>query len=630
MARRNKPEKDTWRIAAETIEAVRRRLVANLPVRRSLPVSGRLHIDRQLPFLCVYRRPAGRNDPGTSRLVTGQASYLVSSDEASLRRSVSQTVGAVAEALMPPFGRFLLLEIWSGRSREKTPHFRLVVPPVEELRPLADFFRAELARLDIADQRLPVKISRAARPAPRGMVPLLSAARLKGLGCALVGLEVPLLYADPETGDPYPEVLRKFRRAMTVALQRVFHRFSCEYTTRCPVNHHMLGRRAVVKAVWTVDEQLSQVDGRFDFLLQATPSNPAAAWEAFQAARFQRAPKFLYRPLPFDPLRLKRRLWAIPVERVEDPTLSDLFLQKQDELDRQITLLLDIDTRGFVHGAARIFGEVGDGLLELAHAILERCPVSPLDDTIGGTIDTKAFAARARAELAYYRKQWSGVDATVTVRSDVPRGLMVSRGSLLIGEGTRIPANRVDALLQHEIGTHVVTFYNGKAQPLQQLRSGLAGYDPLQEGLAVLAEYLVGGLTAGRLRMLAMRVVCVQGMLKGASFIDAYRELTGTYGFADRSAFTIAMRIFRGGGMTKDAAYLRGLGELLDYLGQGGTIEPLIVGKIATEHLPVIRELRLRGVLKAPPLRPRYFDDPAALGRAKRVRAGITVLDLLS
>ena len=52
------------------------------------------------------------------------------------------------------------------------------------------------------------------------------------------------------------------------------------------------------------------------------------------------------------------------------------------------------------------------------------------------------------------------------------------------------------ALLQHEIGTHVVTHVNGSRQPLRLLGAGLAGYDETQEGLAVFAEYLVGGLTA--------------------------------------------------------------------------------------------------------------------------------------
>ena len=34
-------------------------------IRRKLPLDGRVHIDRPLPFLCVYRQPAEQEDPGT-------------------------------------------------------------------------------------------------------------------------------------------------------------------------------------------------------------------------------------------------------------------------------------------------------------------------------------------------------------------------------------------------------------------------------------------------------------------------------------------------------------------------------------------------------------------------------------
>ena len=57
----------------------------------------------------------------------------------------------------------------------------------------------------------------------------------------------------------------------------------------------------------------------------------------------------------------------------------------------------------------------------------------------------------------------------------------------------------VGALLQHEVGTHLVTHVNGSAQPIKVLGTGFAGYDETQEGLAVLAEIACGGLTAFRL-----------------------------------------------------------------------------------------------------------------------------------
>ena len=71
------------------------------------------------------------------------------------------------------------------------------------------------------------------------------------------------------------------------------------------------------------------------------------------------------------------------------------------------------------------------------------------------------------------------------------------------------------------------------------------------------------------------------------------------------------MRTYRGGGLTKDAVYLRGLLQILKYLREGGELEPLYIGKIASAHLPLIAELRLRHVIKPPALRPRYLEDPA-------------------
>ena len=187
---------------------------------------------------------------------------------------------------------------------------------------------------------------------------------------------------------------------------------------------------------------------------------------------------------------------------------------------------------------------------------------------------------------------------------------------------------RVAAALAHEIGTHALTWYNGGRQPLRQLQVGLAGYEALQEGLAVLSEYLVGGLDRSRLRRLAGRVVAVHCLVGGADFMQIYRELTGAYGFSEYDAFLVTMRVFRGGGFTKDAVYLRGLTELLEYLGKGGEIEPLLLGKFALEHLPLIEELRWRRILKPPPLHPRYLETDEAKRRLARLRRQPSLLAL--
>jgi uncharacterized protein (TIGR02421 family) len=187
----------------------------------------------------------------------------------------------------------------------------------------------------------------------------------------------------------------------------------------------------------------------------------------------------------------------------------------------------------------------------------------------------------------------------------------------------------VEALVAHEIGTHVVTYVNGKAQPFRQLYVGLPGYDELQEGMAVLSEYLVGGFSRPRLRLLAARVLAVHRMMEGADFIEVFRELDRAHDFAQRTAFTIAMRVFRGGGLTKDAVYLRGLVGFLTYLREGGALDPLLVGKLGPQHVPIIEELQWRKVLVPPPLRPRYLDDPGAARRLADLQRGVSVLDLV-
>jgi uncharacterized protein (TIGR02421 family) len=161
------------------------------------------------------------------------------------------------------------------------------------------------------------------------------------------------------------------------------------------------------------------------------------------------------------------------------------------------------------------------------------------------------------------------------------------------------------------------------------LDHGLPGYDRLQEGLAVLSEYLVGGLTASRVRLLAARVVAVWQLTQGASFIDTFRSLSKEYEFARKTAYTIAMRVYRGGGLTKDAAYLRGLLQLMEYLRGGGDIEPLFIGKIAAEHVPIVEELRLRNILQPLPLQPDYLDSEMGRARVQLARDGISIPEMI-
>jgi uncharacterized protein (TIGR02421 family) len=619
-------------ISPRLIRTVCDRLARNERVRRSLPLWGRLHIDRQLPFLCIYRQPADRDDPETERFVTGEASYLTAPGDRQQHADLSLLTRRVVDILGREFGAFLLLEVWAGPEVEGgdvplPPRFHIHHAKSDVLASTAAVLEQRLSRIRI--QKLPARVSviSGAAEHPAGLPALLRRAEAAALGCHWLGVEIAPIWRRAEAGTLYPLVRRALSLRFGKALKRALFEFTRARTPHRPAHFHALGKRATVKAVWEVDRRLAGIDDAYDVILLMTPANPDAAYATFKRTRFARAPSFLYRPIPTDPALLKRRLFDIRIEQVEDPTLAQLFREKRRELDLRLNLILERETSRALYCSLQLFGRVDDVLLRLARRILRRIPPRAREAGGGGRVDAEAFADRARAELEHYRRRRPDMVGSVEIREDLA-GLMVSRGRLLVGRSTQVPAARVEGLLQHEVGTHVLTYFNGGAQPFQQLRCGLAGYDELQEGLAVFAEYLVGDLSRPRLRLLAARVVAARGLLEGTSFVETFRRLHDEYGFEQKTAYTVALRVHRGGGLTKDAIYLRGLVRLFEYLQGGGDLEPLYVGKIAVEHVPVVRELQRRGVLHEPALRPRFLDDPATQARLERVRNGLTVLDL--
>jgi uncharacterized protein (TIGR02421 family) len=624
-------------------EAALAALDAGDRVRIKLPGGGLLYAERRSPLLCVYRRTSAHDEGETQQLFSSESAHMVIPAETRPAGHALQLLHAVVEHLAGYFGTFLLIEIWFAPSHKhlpntetsgndgqpSAPRFEIVAPSSRIPRQTIEALSKSLGKESLPFGGTCAVLGPYGNLAPPGLKPLVRLSQLKAWNGYLLGLVVRPVYRDEVTQKLIPAAMRSISHCVQGALDHAYFTFVQQRKSLRPAHYHAPPREAVVRDVLEIDRQLAEIDRSFDLLLQATPVNAESAWREFRRLRFEKPPVFFYRPIPLDPTLLKRQLYLIPVERIEDPTLSYLFRQKQEELDRQITLLTDIDTPRFLPESLQIYGGVSEWLLQHAKELLDRVPTRSGGSKLRGQLTATAFAQRAQQELGYYQQQCADFSATVAVRDDMYAGMMVSGDQLLIGGKTRVPHRRVDALLQHEIGTHLVTRYNGQLQPFRQLEVGLAGYDGLQEGLAVLAEYLVGGLSRYRMRVLAARVVAAHHLLDGASFIETFRILNRSLVFSQRTAYTIAMRIYRGGGLTKDAVYLRGLLQILRYLREGGQLEPLFVGKVASAHLPLIHELSNRDILKPPALKPRYLDNVEVQQKIDRLRRGMKLLDLL-
>ena len=118
-----------------------------------------------------------------------------------------------------------------------------------------------------------------------------------------------------------------------------------------------------------------------------------------------------------------------------------------------------------------------------------------------------------------------------------------------------------------------------------------------QEGLAVFSEFMSNSLTIKRLKILAYRVLAVDSLAKGYSFQQTFRMLKN-YGMKNDDAFTVSVRVHRGGGFTKDYLYLTGLKKIYNHHKIGNNLNPLLTGKVTLEYKDSIEYLINNGFAK--------------------------------
>ncbi|MEX0885242.1 MAG: tyrosine/phenylalanine carboxypeptidase domain-containing protein [Phycisphaeraceae bacterium] len=629
------PEFET--IPDRLVDAVASALEQGRRVRRGLPGAGRLVLDPAFPLIHLHRRDVVQPHDEAARLICMSPSYILAPGRRVAAPALASLVQAATLRLIERAGAMLLLELWIddapdpplGHPAEPgeaiAAGFELLASPsaADEAEPIFQVMLDALRQVTL-DAPAQVRLTRGA-PVPPNIESLFAPLGGPPPGCLHVGLAVSAIYRNPETGNRYPRLFHELRRQLHTALVESAHAF-LRTRTNTQVHHPLsIGPRRLDRAGRHSDRGLARLGNAFDFLLEVSPCNKPQAWQAFEASNHEREPAFQYKPLAIDPALLKRHLYNLPIDDIDDPLVAGLLERRRTEMDRQLTMLADRNTPAFLPGSVQLYGRPDAGLLDLAHQLLAILP--PADTEHTPQVSAHRFLDRARAQIRAYRERDAGFHASAQLRDDVTT-LLVSQGSLLIARDYHMPAHRVDALVHHEVSTHLLTYFNGQRQPLRQLGAGLAGYESLQEGLAVLAEHLVAGLDAERLRTLAARVLAVASVPDGATFLDTFRLLRHEHHFDAEQAFILTMRAHRGGGFTKDMIYLKGLADLLAHLAAGGQLDPLYVGLISLEDLPALEALRRRDMIDPAPLKPVYLSTPTARERMPQLRRGVTPLDL--
>lgn len=352
------------------------------------------------------------------------------------------------------------------------------------------------------------------------------------------------------------------------------------------------------------DERLVAVARKFDPILCLSPTNMREAIDKWFDNGARGDPCLKYRELDFEPVELRRELHAIELTHLNEPLIEGLLLEKRREMDLQLVLLEKRNTPDFKVASEQLYGTVSDELHSAAKEILKRVGNSKAPHD---SVDAQQLKTHALDLIEYYRKKDATFDPDMEVRDDVT-GLLVSYPKLLIDSSEKVSSDRVDPLLSHEISVHLLTAFNGACQKLNIFSIGLAGYEEIQEGLGVFAEWAVGGLSHSRLRLIAGRVIAVNAMLNGADFTECHRLMVDQCGIDRHRAFKLAARVYRSGGLAKDAIYLRGFFRVMELIAQDDDLSPFWIGKIAPVHVPIVKILLEQEWLSRPRLTPEFLE----------------------
>ena len=420
-------------------------------------------------------------------------------------------------------------------------------------------------------------------------------------------IEVKKFFCDEQSGGAYPQILTQLKQEMTRVIAESAAYF-CNRRGEAPsVSRHDMLSSALDRNILEIDRKLFALTRRFETLLYVNPINIDRERAAFFARKGRYEPEFRYRKLEIDPFLFKETLYRLPIETIADATVQALFRRAIEGLSQEIDMLATIGSRQCLYNSLRHYGEPAAIDLDNAKFLLHAPSVED-EESEGALLSDVEVAKRIQAEVDAYR-----IDAPVQLSTRIVAGAMVDNSNyrVLVRKGARQSSKAVDALKHHEVGVHLFTASEARRQPLRLFRLGLPGATETQEGLAVLAEYLSGNLTVDRLKTLGLRVVAVRCLIDDFSFSRTFDLLVEQHGASHEKAFTVATRVFRGGGFTKDYLYLRGLARAYHYWRSERPWAPLLVGKAAFDDAEAIEELLGRDILSSPERLPTPFATPA-------------------
>lgn len=313
--------------------------------------------------------------------------------------------------------------------------------------------------------------------------------------------------------------------------------------------------------------------------------------------------------------------------------VTRLIRRQCDEYCRATEMLAARGTPAFSELAMELYGSPHDAfysggprMSELGTVLFDM--LTALDVQLQSEADLKRYTAQEAQQMLQTRlspffDQHPG-KVTVMVSDDMVADASAGADNIKLSQKVMFSDRDIKYLEVHEGWVHVGTTLNGAMQPYCFfLSKGSPSSSVIQEGLAVITEVVTFSSYPGRIRKITNRVVALEKVRQGASFLDIYHYFINC-NMTEDDSYNQTVRIFRGstptgGAFTKDLSYAKGFLLLYNFIRFSisqhriDMIPLLFSGKLVLDDLPLLRELQERELLAPPVYLPPPFRDLAAL-----------------
>ncbi len=345
------------------------------------------------------------------------------------------------------------------------------------------------------------------------------------------------------------------------------------------------------KIIENIDKKIFEIDNQIKLLNHLRPINLTEERERFLKNPIA-SPKFIYRNPSIDFSQIRKELNKIPRE-VDHPLLH-IYLKKINEIELKINLLESINSVDFGYFSEALYGKSDRHIYKEAMDYISNHRIT---EDRSENIELKSVIKT----LEHFLKEKKLSHWKIKIIDDSPTSIQVNKENcILISKNAKFTKNRLQAVITHEIETHIYRLENARMQKYRIFERGTSDYLATEEGLAIYNQQQLNLSLGIKEIQFAISAIAIY-FGKKMTFCELFHYLKNTYHLDDERSFRTCVKVKRGlidttikTAFTKDLVYFQGLKDIKTFLSNNHSIKQLYVGKISIKDIDTLDNIDLK------------------------------------